>query len=107
MFNNDISHPLVKKNKYLQLYPGILSQKIISKYILLAEHLIFTQREGDARTLLENLDFNNDDIQSFLIELRFARDNNLVTVELTPDDLLKLSKGEFPKDISINKSILN
>ena len=107
MFNNDISHPLVKKNKYLQLYPGILSQKIISKYILLAEHLIFTQREGDARTLLENLDFNNDDIQSFLIELRFARDNNLVTVELTPDDLLKLSKGEFPKGISINKSILN
>ena len=86
---------------------GNMNAKVLSKFILLAEHLMFTQREGDARTLLENLDFNNDDIKSFLIELRFARDNNLVTVELTPDDLLKLSKGEFPKDISINKSILN
>ena len=84
-----------------------MNAKVLSKFILLAEHLMFTQREGDARTLLENLDFNNDDIKSFLIELRFARDNNLVTVELTPDDLLKLSKGEFPKDVSINKSILN
>ncbi len=86
---------------------GNMNAKVLSKFILLAEHLMFTQREGDARTLLENLDFNNDDIKSFLIELRFARDNNLVTVELTPDDLLKLSKGEFPRDISINKSILN
>ena len=72
---------------------GNMNAKVLSKFILLAEHLMFTQREGDARTLLENLDFNNDDIKSFLIELRFARDNNLVTVELTPDDLLKLSKG--------------
>ena len=86
---------------------GNMNAKVLSKFILLAEHLMFTQREGDARTLLENLDFNNDDIKSFLIELRFARDNNLVTVELTPDDLLKLSTGEFPRDISINKSILN
>ena len=100
-------HKFLSKYKYSSYSIGNMNAKVLSKFILLAEHLMFTQREGDARTLLENLDFNNDDIKSFLIELRFARDNNLVTVELTPDDLLKLSKGEFPKNISINKSILN
>lgn len=98
---------LLDKMKYPSTLVSGLNSKILSKYILLAEHLMFTQREGDAQALLENLDFNSDDIKSFLIELRFARDNNLVTVELTPDDVLKLSRGEFPKDISINKSFLN
>ena len=107
MYNNDFTHPLVKKNKYFKLYLGRLSQKIISKYISLAEHLMFTRREGEAETLLENLDFNSDDIKTFLTEVRFARDNNLATVELTPDDVSRLINGDLPTDITVKKSLLN
>ncbi len=107
MYNNDFAHPLVKKNKYSKLYLGKLSQKIISKYISLAEHLIFTRREGEAERLLESLDFNQDDIKSFLTEVRFARDHNLATVELSPDDVSRLIKGDLPLDITVKKSLLN
>ena len=107
MYNNDFAHPLVKKNKYFKLYLGKLSQKIISKYISLAEHLMFTRREGEAESLLESLDFNQDDINSFLTEVRFARDNNLATVELSPDDVSRLIKGDLPLDITVKKSLLN
>ncbi len=107
MYDNDFAHPLVKKNKYFKLYLGKLSQKIISKYISLAEHLMFTRREGEAESLLESLDFNQDDIKSFLTKVRFARDHNLATVELSPDDLSRLIKGDLPLDITVKKSLLN
>ena len=107
MYNNDFTHPLVRKNKYIKLYSGRLCQQIISKYISLAEHLMFTRREGEAERLLESLDFNQDDIKSFLTEVRFARDHNLATVELSPDDVSRLIKGDLPLDITVKKSLLN
>ena len=107
MYNNDFTHPLVRKNKYFKLYSGRLCQKIISKYISLAEHLMFTRREGEAERLLESLDFNQDDIKSFLTEVRFARDHNLVTVELSTDDVSRLIKGDLPLDITVKTSLLN
>ena len=86
---------------------GKHGSKVLSKYILLAEHLMFTRREGEAEKLLESLDFNQDDIKSFLTEVRFARDHNLATVELSPDDLSRLIKGDLPLDITVKKSLLN
>ena len=53
------------------------------------------------------LDFNQDDIKSFLTEVRFARDHNLATVELSPDDVSRLIKGDLPLDITVKKSLLN
>ena len=100
-------HKLLEKNKYTSNSVGKLSKFILSKYISLAEHLIFTKREGEAESLLECLDFNQDDIKSFLIEVKFARDHNLVTVELTPEDVSRLIKGDLPKDITVKKSFLN
>ena len=107
MDKNYLTHPLIKKNKYSKSYLGNLSNKILTKYILLAEHLMFTRREGEAESLLESLDFNQDDIKSFLTEVRFARDHNLATVELTPDDVSRLIKGDLPLEVTVQKSILN
>ena len=100
-------HKLIDKFKYSANLVGQLNTKILSRYITLAEHLMFTRREGEAERLLENLDFNQDDIKSFLTEVRFARDNNLVTVELTPDDVSRLVNGDLPLDIIVKKSFLN
>ena len=100
-------HKLIDKFKYSANLVGQLNTKIVSRYITLAEHLMFTRREGEAERLLENLDFNQDDIKSFLTEVRFARDNNLVTVELTPDDVSRLVNGDLPLDITLKKSFLN
>ena len=100
-------YKLLEKTKYSSNLVGKLNFKIVSKYILLAEHLMFTRREGEAERLLESLDFNQDDIKSFLTELRFARDHNLATVELSPDDVSRLIKGDLPLDITIKKSSLN
>jgi hypothetical protein len=98
---------LLEKIKYSSNLVGKLNTKIISKYISLAEHLMFTRREGEAERLLESLDFNRDDIKSFLTEVRFARDHNLATVELSPDDVSRLIKGDLPLDITVTKSLLN
>ena len=100
-------YKLLEKTKYSSNLVGKLNFKIVSKYILLAEHLMFTKREGEAERLLESLDFNQDDIKSFLTEVRFARDHNLATVELSPDDLSRLIKGDLPLDITVKKSLLN
>ena len=100
-------HKLIDKFKYSTNLVGQLNTKIVSRYITLVEHLMFTRREGEAERLLENLDSNQDDIKSFLTEVRFARDNNLVTVELTPDDVLRLVNGDLPLDITVKKSFLN
>ncbi len=100
-------YKLLEKTKYSSNLVGKLNFKIVSKYILLAEHLMFTRREGEAERLLESLDFNQDDIKSFLTEVRFARDHNLATVELSPDDVSRLIKGDLPLDITIKKSSLN
>ena len=100
-------YKLLEKTKYSSNLAGKLNFKIVSKYILLAEHLMFTKREGEAERLLESLDFNQDDIKSFLTEVRFARDHNLATVELSPDDVSRLIKGDLPLDITIKKSSLN
>ena len=100
-------YKLLEKTKYSSNLVGKLNFKIVSKYILLAEHLMFTRREGEAERLLESLDFNQDDIKSFLTEIRFARDHNLTTVELSPDDVSRLIKGDLPLDITIKKSSLN
>ena len=100
-------YKLLEKTKYSSNLVGKLNFKIVSKYILLAEHLMFTRREGEAERLLESLDFNQDDIKSFLTEVRFARDHNLATVELSPDDVSRLIKGDLPLDITVNKSSLN
>ena len=100
-------YKLFEKSKYTSNSVGKLSKLILSKYISLAEHLMFTRREGEAESLLESLDFNHDDIKSFLIEVKFARDHNLVTVELTPDDVSRLIKGDLPNDITVKKSFLN
>ena len=98
---------MLEKNKYTSNSVGKLSKLILSKYISLAEHLMFTRREGEAERLLESLDFNQDDIKSFLTEVRFARDHNLATVELSPDDVSRLIKGDLPLDITVKKSLLN
>ena len=98
---------IVNKSKYPEILIGKHASKVLSKYILLAEHLMFTRREGEAERLLESLDFNQDDIKSFLTEVRFARDHNLATVELSPDDVSRLIKGDLPLDITIKKSSLN
>ena len=100
-------HKLQEKFKYSTNLVGKLNFKIISKYISLAEHLMFTKREGEAKQLLESLDFNKEDIEFFLSEIRFVRDNNLATVELTPNDVSRLINGQLPLDISITKSLLN
>ncbi len=100
-------YKLLEKTKYSSNLIGKLNFKIVSKYILLAEHLMFTRREGEAERLLESLDFNQDDIKSFLTEVRFARDHNLATVELSPDDVSRLIKGDLPLDITVKKSSLN
>ena len=100
-------YKLLEKTKYSSNLVGKLNFKIVSKYILLAEHLMFTRREGEAERLLESLDFNQDDIKSFLTEVRFARDHNLATVELSPNDVSRLIKGDLPLDITIKKSSLN
>jgi len=100
-------YKLLEKTKYSSNLVGKLNFKIVSKYILLAEHLMFTRREGEAERLLESLDFNQDDIKSFLTEVRFARDHNLATVELSPDDVSRLIKGDLPLDITVKKSSLN
>ena len=100
-------YKLLEKTKYSSNLVGKLNFKIVSKYILLAEHLMFTRREGEAESLLESLDFNQDDIKSFLTEVRFARDHNLATVELSPDDVSRLIKGDLPLDITVKKSLLN
>ena len=100
-------YKLLEKTKYSSNLVGKLNFKIVSKYILLAEHLMFTRREGEAERLLESLDFNQDDIKSFLTEVRFARDHNLATVELSPDDVSRLLKGDLPLDITVKKSLLN
>ena len=100
-------YKLLEKTKYSSNLVGKLNFKIVSKYILLAEHLMFTKREGEAERLLESLDFNQDDIKSFLTEVRFARDHNLATVELSPDDVSRLIKGDLPLDITVKKSFLN
>ena len=100
-------YKLFEKSKYTSNSVGKLSKLILSKYISLAEHLMFTRREGEAERLLESLDFNQDDIKSFLTEVRFARDHNLATVELSPDDVSKLIKGDLPLDITVKKSLLN
>ena len=100
-------HKLLDKFKYSANLVGQSNSKIISKYISLAEHLMFTRREGEAERLLEGLDFNQDDIKSFLTEVRFARDHNLATVELSPNDVSRLIKGDLPLDITIKKSSLN
>ena len=97
---------IVNKSKYPEILIGKHGSKVLSKYILLAEHLMFTRREG-AEKLLESLDFNQDDIKSFLTEVRFARDHNLATVELSPDDVSRLIKGDLPLDITVKKSLLN
>ena len=98
---------LLDKTKYPSSLVGGLNSKILKKYILLAEHLMLTRREGEAEKLLESLDFNLDDIRSFLNEVRFARDNNLATLELTPDDVSRLINGDLPIDITVTKSFLN
>ncbi len=98
---------ILNKMKYPSSLVGGLSSKIITKYILLAEHLMFTRREGEAERLLESLDFNQDDIKSFLTEVRFARDHNLATLELSPDDVSRLIKGDLPLDITVKKTLLN
>ncbi len=100
-------YKLLEKTKYSSNLVGKLNFKIVSKYILLAEHLMFTRREGEAERLLESLDFNQDDIKSFLTEVRLARDHNLATVELSPDDVSRLIKGDLPLDITVKKSLLN
>ena len=100
-------YKLLEKTKYSSNLVGKLNFKIVSKYILLAEHLMFTRREGEAERLLESLDFNQDDIKSFLTEVRFARDHNLATVELSPDDVSRLIKGDLPLDLTVKKSLLN
>ena len=100
-------HKLIDKLKHNNNSVGELNKKVLYKYILLAEHLMFTRREGEAERLLESLDFNQDDIKSFLTEVRFARDHNLATVELSPDDVSKLIKGDLPLDITVKKSLLN
>ena len=100
-------YKLLSKNKYSVELTGKFGERILSKYVLLAEHLMFTRREGEAESLLESLDFNQDDIKSFLTEVRFARDHNLATVELSPDDVSRLIKGDLPLDITIKKSLLN
>ena len=100
-------YKLLEKSKYTSNSVGKLSKLILSKYISLAEHLMFTRREGEAESLLESLDFNQDDIKSFLTEVRFARDHNLATVELSPDDVSRLIKGDLPLDITVKKSLLN
>ena len=100
-------YKLLEKTKYSSNLVGKLNFKIVSKYILLAEHLMFTKREGEAERLLESLDFNQDDIKSFLTEVRFARDHNLATVELSPDDVSRLIKGHLPLYITVKKSLLN
>ncbi len=100
-------HKLIDKIKHNNNSVGELNKKVLYKYILLAEHLMFTRREGEAERLLESLDFNHDDIKSFLTEVRFARDHNLATVELSPDDVSRLIKGDLPLDITIKKSSLN
>ena len=100
-------HKLIDKIKHNNNSVGELNKKVLYKYILLAEHLMFTRREGEAERLLESLDFNQDDIKSFLTEVRFARDHNLATVELSPDDVSRLIKGDLPLDITIKKSSLN
>ena len=100
-------YKLLSKNKYSVELTGKFGERILSKYVLLAEHLMFTRREGEAESLLESLDFNQDDIKSFLTEVRFARDHNLATVELSPDDVSRLIKGDLPLDITIKKSSLN
>ena len=100
-------YKLLEKTKYSSNLVGKLNFKIVSKYILLAEHLMFTRREGEAERLLESLEFNQDDIKSFLTEVRFARDHNLATVELSPDDVSRLIKGDLPLDITVKKSLLN
>ena len=100
-------HKLIDKLKHNNNSVGELNKKVLYKYILLAEHLMFTRREGEAERLLESLDFNQDDIKSFLTEVRFARDHNLATVELSPDDVSRLIKGDLPLDITIKKSSLN
>ena len=100
-------HKLLDKFKYSANLVGQSNFKIISKYISLAEHLMFTRREGEAERLLESLDFNQDDIKSFLTEVRLARDHNLATVELSPDDVSRLIKGDLPLDITVKKSLLN
>ena len=100
-------YKLLSKNKYPVELTGKFGERILSKYVLLAEHLMFTRREGEAERLLESLDFNQDDIKSFLTEVRFARDHNLVTVELSPDDVSRLIKGDLPLDITVKKSLLN
>ena len=100
-------YKLLEKTKYSSNLVGKLNFKVVSKYILLAEHLMFTRREGEAERLLESLDFNQDDIKSFLTEVRFARDHNLATVELSPDDISRLIKGDLPLVITIKKSSLN
>ena len=98
---------IVNKSKYPEILIGKHGSKVLSKYILLAEHLMFTRREGEAERLLESLDFNQDDIKSFLTEVRFARDHDLATVELSPDDVSRLIKGDLPLDITVKKSLLN
>ena len=100
-------YKLLSKNKYSVELTGKFGERILSKYVLLAEHLMFTRREGEAERLLESLDFNQDDIKSFLTEVRFARDHNLATVELSPDDVSRLIKGDLPLDITVKKSLLN
>ena len=100
-------HKLIDKLKHNNNSVGELNKKVLYKYILLAEHLMFTRREGEAERLLESLDFNQDDIKSFLTEVRFARDHNLATVELSPDDVSRLIKGDLPLDITVKKSLLN
>tara|TARA_S200000501_G_C20761106_1_gene716170 strand:+ start:160 stop:465 length:306 start_codon:yes stop_codon:yes gene_type:complete len=100
-------YKLLSKIKYPVELTGKFSERVYSKYILLAEHLMFTRREGEAERLLESLDFNQDDIKSFLTEVRFARDHNLATVELSPDDVSRLIKGDLPLDITVKKSLLN
>jgi len=98
---------LIDRLKYSKFVLGNSGAKILSKYILLAEHLMFMRREGEAERLLESLDFDQNDIKSFLTEVRFARDHNLATVELSPDDVSRLIKGDLPLDITIKKSSLN
>ena len=98
---------LIKGYKFSKQLIGGFGNIVISKYISLAEHLMFIRREGEAESLLVCLDFNQDDIRSFLTEVRFARDHGLVTVELTPDDVSRLINGDLPKDISVKKSLLN
>ena len=48
-------HKLIDKFKYSTNLVGQLNTKIVSRYITLAEHLMFTSREGEAERLLEYL----------------------------------------------------